>query len=180
MNSKRILCIVLVLTILVGFAGCKKEEPYPYGKYTRQEVLDLFNQNRDLFDELVDAILADTYFLENGDVHPERETFVMPGDERYMELFNERSQEAIRRVLEYKPYRVAYDFCVYGTLYGTINGSIRVAFIGDFKDDQDFSFHYLVEPSDQKVIKDYMKYLEQDYYVEDLGGGGIFTADVLE
>ena len=177
MNSKRILCIVLVLTILVGFAGCKKEEPYPYGKYTRQEVLDLFNQNRDLFDELVDAILADTYFLENGDVHHEGSTWVTVKNDRYMELFNERSQDAIRKVLEFKPYMIAYDFHAYDS---TEKDAIEITFIGDGVKDEGYSFRYLVDQSDQKANRAYIERLEQNYYVEDLSGGWIFSANVLE
>ena len=88
---------------MIGVVGCKKkEEPYPYGKYTRQEVLDLFNQNRDLFNELVGAILADTYFLENGNVHHDEKTFVMPNQYKYMELFNRISslEGMVKKLLE--------------------------------------------------------------------------------
>ena len=178
MNIKRVFCIVLVLVNLMGLAGCKKkEEPYPYGIYTRQEVLDLFYQNQDLFDELVDAILADTYFLENGDVHHDGYIGVTVNDERYMELFNERSQRAIRKMLEFKPYMIDYDFHAYDS---TEKDAIEITFIGDGVKDEGYSFRYLVDQSDRKANMAYFENLEQDYYVEDLGGGWIFSANVLE
>lgn len=170
--AKKSICIVIILAIMIGVVGCKKkEEPYPYGKYTRQEVLDLFNQNRDLFNELVGAILADTYFLENGNVHHDEKTFVMPNQYKYMELFNERSQNAIRRILEFKPYIVQYNF---------IRDIIEITFIGDGVVDEGFTFEYLVDQSDLREIEDYIRYREQNYYVEQLTGGWIFSANVLE
>ena len=168
---KRCICMTLILVIAIGIAGCKKkEEPYPYGKYTRQEVLDLFNQNRDLFNELVGAILADTYFLENGNVHHDEKTFVMPNQYKYMELFNERSQNAIRRILEFKPYIVQYNF---------IRDIIEITFIGDGVVDESMSIEYLVDLDDKREVEEYIQYRTQDYYVEQLTDGWIFCASEL-
>lgn len=156
---------------MIGVVGCKKkEEPYPYGKYTRQEVLDLFNQNRDLFNELVGAILADTYFLENGNVHHDEKTFVMPNQYKYMELFNERSQNAIRRILEFKPYMVQYNF---------IRDIIEITFIGDGVVDESMSIEYLVDHDDKREVEEYIQYRTQDYYIEQLTDGWIFYASEL-
>lgn len=169
--AKKSICIVIILSIMIGVVGCKKkEEPYPYGKYTRQEVLDLFNQNRDLFDELVGAILADTYFLENGNVHHDEKTFVMPNQYKYMELFNERSQNAIRRILEFKPYMVQYNF---------IRDIIEITFIGDGVVDESMSIEYLVDHDDKREVEEYIQYREQNYYVEQLTDGWIFYASEL-
>ena len=156
---------------MIGVVGCKKkEEPYPYGKYTRQEVLDLFNQNRDLFNELVGAIWADTYFLENGNVHHDEKTFVMPNQYKYMELFNERSQNAIRRILEFKPYMVQYNF---------IRDIIEITFIGDGVVDESMSIEYLVDHDDKREVEEYIQYRTQDYYIEQLTDGWIFYASEL-
>ena len=169
--AKKSICIVIILAIMIGVVGCKKkEEPYPYGKYTRQEVLDLFNQNRDLFNELVGAILADTYFLENGNVHHDEKTFVMPNQYKYMELFNERSQNAIRRILEFKPYMVQYNF---------IRDIIEITFIGDGVVDESMSIEYLVDHDDKREVEEYIQYRTQDYYVEQLTDGWIFYASEL-
>ena len=169
--AKKSICIVIILAIMIGVVGCKKkEEPYPYGKYTRQEVLDLFNQNRDLFNELVGAILADTYFLENGNVHHDEKTFVMPNQYKYMELFNERSQNAIRRILEFKPYIVQYNF---------IRDIIEITFIGDGVVDESMSIEYLVDQDDKREVEEYIQYRTQDYYIEQLTDGWIFYASEL-
>ena len=169
--AKKSICIVIILAIMIGVVGCKKkEEPYPYGKYTRQEVLDLFNQNRDLFNELVGAILADTYFLENGNVHHDEKTFVMPNQYKYMELFNERSQNAIRRILEFKPYIVQYNF---------IRDIIEITFIGDGVVDESMSIEYLVDHDDKREVEEYIQYRTQDYYIEQLTDGWIFYASEL-
>lgn len=169
--AKKSICIVIILAIMIGVVGCKKkEEPYPYGKYTRQEVLDLFNQNRDLFNELVGAILADTYFLENGNVHHDEKTFVMPNQYKYMELFNERSQNAIRRILEFKPYMVQYNF---------IRDIIEITFIGDGVVDESMSIEYLVDHDDKREVEEYIQYRTQDYYIEQLTDGWIFYASEL-
>ena len=169
--AKKSICIVIILAIMIGVVGCKKkEEPYPYGKYTRQEVLDLFNQNRDLFNELVGAILADTYFLENGNVHHDEKTFVMPNQYKYMELFNERSQNAIRRILEFKPYIVQYNF---------VRDIIEITFIGDGVVDESMSIEYLVDHDDKREVEEYIQYRTQDYYIEQLTDGWIFYASEL-
>ena len=174
MHTKRILCMGLIFAILIGIAGCiKKEKPYPYGRYTRQEVLDLFHQNRDVFDELVSTILEDSYFLENGDVDPERRTWIMPSDDRYLELFNERSKEAILKILRFKPYMITYDFSAY---HSSEKDIIKITFIGDGVEDESFSFQYLVDQSDLRANEEYIKYREQDYYVSQLSDGWIFVA----
>ena len=81
-SSEKYRCIALILVIVMGIAGCKTEEkPYPYGKYSRQEALNLFHQNYGLFDELVTAILEDSWFLENGNVYLE-----MTIDESFAEI----------------------------------------------------------------------------------------------
>lgn len=169
--SKKGICIALVLVILIGITVCKKKEKtYPYGRYTRQEVLTLFHQNRDLFDELVDAILEDEIFLENGNVCPDGDTWVTPGDDRHMKLFSERSQGVIQQILGFKPYMISYKFG---------RDIISITFVGDGVEDESFSFRYLVDQSDLQAIEKYIKYCEQDYYVRELSDGWIFTASPI-
>ena len=108
--------------------------------------------------------------VENGNVHHDEKTFVMPNQYKYMELFNERSQNAIRRILEFKPYMVQYNF---------IRDIIEITFIGDGVVDESMSIEYLVDHDDKREVEEYIQYRTQDYYIEQLTDGWIFYASEL-
>ena len=163
---KRISCFVIILCLLAGLSACKEDYYVEPNRYTKEEGLHIFEENKGLFNSLAQNILADGNFLEHGDVHSDHQTCVMNSKSEDLKLFNEATREIILKLLEFKPYMIGVHFDEYGASY------IHVTFIGS-DEYESFSFFYLVDQSKQQG---FIARQEQFGPVEVLSGDWIFRA----
>lgn len=179
MNIQRFFCILLILVTLVSATGCNERTPQETNESAPQEtnegvhhktfdkgqMLALFDEHRDYFTELVNSIKGDTNFLENGNVEPDGTVFVCSKKDRHFPLFNERSQKAVLKFIEYGAYMVYYNFG---------KGVISVTFIGN-SGLEAIGFDYLMDQSDPDKVESYCMGLASTVAVERLSDGWIMT-----
>lgn len=152
---KRYSLLFLILVLLLS--GCKEQQPsYRWERYSKDELLIIFKENKPLFEQLVDTLVNEN-FLEKARPDSYSDAFLSSPYGNQMRYLSESGQGIVEDVFDLKPYMISYD-CTSQYIYITFIGS----------DDVGYSFlRWLDAPQD---FQQHMKHLGQWYTVEELGG----------
>lgn len=165
MNIKKLVCIVITFALFLTTAGCGSSESSSWVAYTKSDVLAFYNENKDLFDELVQIIINDDDFFEKGrNLLDDGDATICSREDENLSLFSEPDRQVILNFLEFKPYMITYD---------SSQDFVKITFIG-LDEYEGFSFLFWIGSSGQRNYKGFLYYLEQFYSVEPLSDGWIF------
>ncbi len=162
------LLFFLVLALLLS--ACSKKPEYHWERYSESEMRSLFEENEELFNQLVEVLVSETDFFDKGrrDEY-EDATLDSPYDDS-MELFSESGRQTVLEFFELKPYMIAYD---------DNQRFIDITFIAN-EEWESGSFFFWLKPyapgehGGESKLEEYIFYLEQDFYVEHITGNWYF------
>ncbi len=160
---------LLLLLALILLSACSKKPEYHWERYSESEMRSMFEENEELFNQLVEVLVSETDFFEKGrrDEY-EDATLDSPYDDS-MELFSESGRQTVREFFELKPYMISYD---------DSKNYIRITFIAQ-EEWEGAEFLYWINPlisgqHGESALEEHIEYLEQDYYVEHITGNWYF------
>lgn len=169
LKRKQKICF-LFLVFLLLLSGCNEKPEYHWETYTEDEMRTLFQENRELFDKLVEVIVSEQDFFEKGRRDEYADAFVTSPYDEEMDLLSENGRKTVLEIFGLKPYMISYD---------SNQRFIKISFIFEGKK-SGAVFLYWLEPTlpgehgGGSKLEEYIYYLEQDCYVDDLGGSWFF------
>lgn len=160
----------LLMMLTVSLGGCNKRPTYYRASYTEEEMRTLFQENRQLFDKLVEVIVSEEDFFEKGRRDEYADAFVTSPYDEEMDLLSENGRKTVLDFFELKPYMISYD---------SNKRFIEVTFVLQGDKEAALFFYWLdaAAPGEHgggSKLEEYIFYMEQDYYVDDLGEGWFF------
>ncbi|MBE5964368.1 MAG: hypothetical protein E7252_05455 [Lachnospira sp.] len=153
-----IITIIIVLSFLIAvviwFAykiHQNKQKSYTPDIYTREEVLQLYEDNKEQFKEVVDILANSEEFHEKGRVYEGDYPFLSnPYDK--MQYFTEEDRIKLKEFFEHKPYMLTYR-----------GQSVKITFINDKRS---MAYTFLFWFGDDERFEEHLSYLRQNNYVE--------------
>ena len=161
-----------LLLILFGMSlwACSDRPSYKRDSYTEEEIRTLFQENRELFDRLVEVIVNEPDFFEKGRRYESDDAFLTSPYDDKMDLFSDTGRETVLEFFELKPYMISYD---------VTKECIEITFI--LQGDQDgVTFFYWLDSETsggnggRGDLKDHILKMESFYDVEDMGENWFF------
>lgn len=153
------LFIALILFLVMIFCSCQSQENYAWAKYDEKELLEIFKNNKDSFDDICSIIFDNEQFWDKArrDNEAGHAWIMSPMETNKLDLFNENDRkEIIDFFAKYKPYMVSLDY----------NSYISITFIGK-NNVEGICFMKFADPNDS-FREEERFYFEQNYTVYQL------------
>ncbi len=100
---------LLLLLALILLSACSKKPEYHWERYSESEMRSLFEENEELFNQLVEVLVSETDFFDKGRRDEYEDATLDSLYDDSMELFSESGRQTVREFFELKPYMIAYD-----------------------------------------------------------------------
>ena len=151
--------MICVICATVFFASCSNGKiEYMFALYTKDDVMRIYGENTEWFEDIVEIIVSCEEFYDKGRVYDLDDPEIMsPYDENLL-YFVEDDQKVIKDFFESKkPYMIYYD-----------NSKQYVTFTFISEDQKD-AYSILFWTSNSKSDFEHHKYMQaQDYVIVDL------------
>ena len=153
--------ISLLIIICITFTGCVREKnKYLFDTYTKDEVISLFNENKEKFDEIVKIVSDNNDFYEKDrQMEYEDADITSPYDEA-LKWFSASDKDVIVDFFELKPYMISYDYNCRFVKFTFIGSDDKIAYC--------FLFWFVDGDEDAYEFEDHKDYLRQNYVVKNV------------
>ena len=159
---KKIIFFVFSIGTIATFAICTHQNEYKYvpNSYTIDEVRCLYQENTELFENVVTIISSNEVFFEKGRPHEDEDAFISSPYDQKMSFFDNASKSVIDELFVLKPYMILYDY---------VGRFVSITFIvNDYSDACSFLFWIYDGIDTTAKFKEYKNKKEQNYILEDI------------
>ena len=147
-------CVILI------FCACNHNNQYVPSAYTKNEVLLIYQEKNELFENVVNIISTNEMVLKNGRINEYTDVDIMSPYDDALSCFSETEKKAINNLFNYKPYIILYDYA---------GRFVEISFLSADSNGS-YSFLFWTSNSDNSNAKfiDYKNYLAQTYIIESI------------
>ncbi len=169
--KKIILVIILSLLGAMVLIGCKNENKtnYSYITYTKEEIMNIFLENTDLFEKVVEIVSTNDEFYNTMHVVDYDDAFLMDPYPESLKYFNDEDKQVLIEFFEFGPSAVTFD---------DSKNFVKFRFINEEKNGVIVFLRWLRYTDDENnsYIKEYKSYLHDSLHfsVEDISKEWIF------
>lgn len=158
--------LLFVLCIVIVLSACACKEKYEFAQYTKDEVLTMYDENTDLFKQVVMAKNSIGALYDKGLVDEYEHVEITSPYDKEMSYFSDEERAVFDRLFELKPYMIKYHR---GGLY------VEITFINsDATYGYVLSFWTYAGENSESEYEDYKSKLAQQYIAEEIADGCIF------
>lgn len=148
------ICVILTLT------ACSHREKYQPALYTKENLLSLYQENIELFEDVVEIIISNKAFYEEGRINEYTDADITSPYDKALTHFGDTERKVIDELFEFKPYMILYDYA---------RRFVKITFISsDNKLSYTFVFWTLDSEDSQYKLDNYKRQLAQHYILEDI------------
>ncbi len=150
--------IMCLFCTVISFFACNHNNKYVASKYTKNEILSMYQDNHLQFESIVNIISTNESILEKGRINEYTDVDIMSPYDDALSCFSEADKMAINNFFNFKPYMILYDYaCRF----------VEISFLSA-DDDGAYSFLFWTFKGDNSDAKfnDYINYLSQTFIVE--------------
>ncbi len=109
MNSyQKLAALLCILCIIVTLSSCERKEKYEFALYTKDEVLSMYNDNIELFMQVVALKESIKDLYDKGLVDEYEHVAITSPYAKEMTYLNDDETEILNKFFELKPYMVNY------------------------------------------------------------------------
>lgn len=172
--KKHRICMATILTILFVLTSCKpgaevrsEQEEFQRNRYTKVEMLDMYDTNIDLFEDVVSILVNDDDFFEKASKKDgDGDAAIFTPDDEEMMLLSQQDQERLLELFELTPYYINYD---------NSRWFVKITFIGSGELEGGTFLRWIDETDTWHIrFKQYITSLKQMYHVEKLSADWCF------
>ncbi len=166
-QRKRLILLAIIFLLL---SACSKKPEYHRASYTEEEMRAMFQDNKELFDKLVEVIISEQDFFEKGRRDEYEDAILMSPYDEELDLFSESGRQTVLDFFELKPYMISYD---------SNKRFIEITFVIQ-GDKESAVFLYWLHPmapgehGGESKLEEYIFYIGQNHYVDSLEGNWFF------
>ena len=147
-------CVILI------FCACNHNNQYVPSAYTKNEVLLIYQEKNELFENVVNIISTNEMVLKNGRINEYTDVDIMSPYDDALSCFSETEKIAINNLFNYKPYIILYDYA---------GRCVEISFLSaDSNGSYSFLFWTFNGDNSNAKFVDYKNYLAQTYIIESI------------
>ncbi len=110
MKYNKALKFISSICAFVLLVSCQRQINYKPELYLREEVIGLYAENTDLFEDLVEVISTNERFYENGRINEYEDANITSPYDKGLSFFDSEDKKIIKTFFGFKPYMILYDY----------------------------------------------------------------------